>query len=117
MGGDRHVLGLEAEPQGRAGEQLGHHLQQVLRRPVAREAGVDLDLGLLDVPEVGDEFAPLGGDQRQAVAAGVAGQVADVRRSGDEQGVDPGGGQAAGELVRPGAHPARSRARMSSASP
>ena len=54
----------------------------------ALEFGSDLLLGLLGVAEVGQEDARARTDQREAVAARVAGQVADVDQVRDQHQVD-----------------------------
>ena len=58
------------------------------RRGSRSNDGCDLLGRLLDVAEVGDEGARARARQRQAVAAGEAGQIADVDEVGDQQRVD-----------------------------
>ena len=73
---DRHVDGLEPEPKLAGSEHVADRLEQVLRRAPALERRVDLLGGLLDVAKVGDEHPRVRPDQRDAVTAGVAGEVA-----------------------------------------
>ena len=63
------------------------------------EAG-DLGGGLLDVAEVGEEAAHVRPDDRQAVGAGEAGQVAHVDEVGDEQQVELALASRGGDAVR-----------------
>jgi hypothetical protein len=57
-------------------------------------------LGRLDgVARIGEKRATAGGRQQQRVAAGKAAEIADIRRGGDEEGVDLQIGEASGESV------------------
>ena len=90
MAADREVGGLEADP-ARRRRQL---------RPAAADEGDQVLVGLphldelaqrldpLQVAKIGQEHGSLGARDDGAVAAGVAGQVADVGQVGDEQCVD-----------------------------
>ena len=113
---DRHVDGLEPEPQLAGSEHVADRLEQVLRRAPALERRVDLLGGLLDVAKVGDEHPRVRPDQRDAVAAGVAGEVADIERTRDEQHVDAGVGKQIDQAVGTRAHAASSSRTRSSAS-
>jgi hypothetical protein len=69
-------------------QPLGRLLEQVLLAARALEP-LHLPLGLHDVPEVRQEHAQLRAHDADAVRARIAGQVADVRQIGDEEGVEP----------------------------
>jgi hypothetical protein len=56
----------------------------------------------LQVAEVGQEHGPVGARQHGAVAAGVAGQVADVGQVGDQQRIDAETLEPGAEMVEPG---------------
>ena len=94
---DGQVRVVEPEPPGEALQR-----RQQLLRPLLLVEPVDLDLGLLDVAEVGHEAAHVAADQREPVGAGEARDVAQVRGLGDEQRVDVL--QAARDPVRPAHH-------------
>ena len=73
-----------------SGQRVGERVEQLECGPAALERGVDLLGGLLDVAKVGDERPRRRPDQRESVAAAVAGQIADVDQVGDQHHVDPG---------------------------
>jgi hypothetical protein len=93
MRSHRQAVVLETEARIGFGEHIDDRLQQVLGSPAALEIAVDLLGGLFDVAEVGDECARVRPDEREAVRAGVAGQVADVDEVRDQQEVDTRLGQ------------------------
>ncbi len=84
----RHVLVLDPEPHVAGGQRGDRVLQQVLLADPPLEA-VHLLLGLGYVAEVRDEAAQVAhADERDAVGARVAGEVADVDEVRHEQRVD-----------------------------
>ncbi len=101
----RNMRVLEPEPHVPRRQRVGDQREQFLGRAQPLEARIDLLCRLLDVPEVGDECPCPGPDQRQAVGARVAGQVAHVDQVGDEQQIDPGLREQRRETIGAVAHP------------
>ena len=73
-----HVRVLEPEPQLAVRQRVASASSRSCAARRRSNAGIDLLGRLLDVAEVGDEHPRVRADQREPVAAGVAGQVADV---------------------------------------
>ena len=90
----------------------GVNLDQLGRRDPAHYGS----LGLLGVAEVCQEGACPRADQREAVGAAVAGQVADVDEVRDQQQVDTDRLQLVGQALCACAHPVSSFSRIFSAS-
>src|SRR5512135_1076373 len=112
----RDVRILEAKPHRPLRERRTDDLDEILRRDPALERGIDLLGGLLYVAEVRDERPGVRTHQREAVAAGVSGQIPNVDEVGDEHDVGAGIRQAGDQALGAGAHPASSFFRRSSAS-
>ena len=93
------ALVLEAEPQ-LALRPAGLAAPRAARCGArSRSKLAHLRLRLLDVAEVGHEAARVRPDDRQAAAAGEAGEVADVDQVGDEQQVELALGEPRGDAV------------------
>src|SRR5947209_8075723 len=117
MRSHRHVRVLEAEPRDPVREHVDDRVEQVLWRAMALERGIDLLGGLLDIAEVSDKHPRgTGTNKRDAIAARVAGQVADVREVRYQQRIDPRVRQQRYESVRALAHISSSWASRASAS-
>ena len=92
------VVVLEAEPQRAVGPALPQRGEQLALAALDVEVR-HLALRALDVAEVRDEAAQRRPDDGHAVAAAEAGEVAEVGRGEDEQGVELELGQAGGDAV------------------
>ena len=112
----RDVRLFEAQPQLALREGVQNRVEQVPWRGHAVERCVHLRGGLLDVAEVGHEHPHVRSDQRAAVAAREAGQVAHVDQVRDEHEVGAGVREDVYEALAAAAHSPISARRRSSAS-
>jgi len=112
---DGDLRGIEAEPPHLAGEQPRERVAQLARDRRALEVRGDLGSRLGDVAEVGQELraavahgrlppASRGGDDREPVAARVAGRVAQVHGGVEQQRIEPLGGDPRLQPGQPRAH-------------